>query len=131
MHEAKVSQAPTVTLWGSGEVYREFMCADDLASACIYLIEKCDFKEIGEFVNIGSGEELKIRELANMIKGIVGYTGEIVWDTTKPDGTPKKLLDVSHLKKLGWQPEINLPDGLRQVYDWYLTNLDNIKGGSN
>ena len=127
MHEAKVSNASTVALWGTGGVYREFLCSDDLASACLFLMGKCDFKGIGEFVNIGSGEDLKIRELAEMIKEIVGFTGTISWDPSKPDGTPKKLLDVSRLTKLGWQPKISLPAGLRMLYEWYLAEVANVK----
>lgn len=130
MHEAKIKNAATVTLWGTGEVYREFLCSDDLASACIFLMEKYGIKEIGEFVNIGSGEDLKIKELAQLIKEIVGYTGKIVWDASKPDGTPKKLLDVSRLKKLGWQPKISLREGLRSLYEWYLSVGAQKKEGS-
>ena len=120
-HDVKVSGSGTVTLWGTGEVYREFMCSDDLASACIYLMENKDHAEIGEFVNIGNGEDLKIKELAQIIKQTVGFTGEIIWDASKPDGTPKKLLDVSKLKALGWEPKISLKNGIKQVYDWYLS----------
>ena len=118
-HDARVSGAKTVTLWGTGEVYREFMFSDDLASACIFLMENRSHKEIGEFVNIGVGEDLKIKELAEMIKGVVGFKGEIVWDTSKPDGTPKKLLDVSRLKKLGWEPKVQLRERIKKTYEWY------------
>ncbi len=120
-HDVKVSGSGTVTLWGTGEVYREFMCSDDLASACIYLMENKDYAEIGEFVNIGTGEDLKIKELAQIIKQAVGFAGEIAWDASKPDGTPKKLLDISKLKALGWEPKISLKNGIKQVYDWYLS----------
>lgn len=106
----------TVHLWGTGSPYREFMYVDDLASACIFLMDKYDFAEIGEFVNIGTGVDMPIKELATLIKDIVGFNGNIVWDTTKPDGTPRKLLDVSRIKALGWKPEIGLEEGIRMVY---------------
>jgi len=106
----------TVHLWGTGSPYREFMHVDDLASACVFLMENYDFAEIGEFVNIGTGVDMPIKELASLIKDIVGFNGNIVWDTTKPDGTPRKLLDVSRIKALGWQPEIGLEEGIRMVY---------------
>ncbi len=106
----------TVHLWGTGSPYREFMHVDDLASACIFLMDKYDFAEIGEFVNIGTGVDMHIKDLANLVKKIVGFKGEIVWDTTKPDGTPRKLLDVSRIKALGWKPEIGLEEGIRMVY---------------
>jgi len=106
----------TVHLWGTGSPYREFMHVDDLASACIFLMDKYDFAEIGEFVNIGTGVDMPIKELASLIKDIVGFNGNIVWDTTKPDGTPRKLLDVSRIKALGWKPEIGLEEGIRMVY---------------
>lgn len=106
----------TVHLWGTGSPYREFMHVDDLASACVFLMENYDFAEIGEFVNIGTGVDMPIKELASLIKDIVGFNGNIVWDTTKPDGTPRKLLDVSRIKALGWKPEIGLEEGIRMVY---------------
>jgi GDP-L-fucose synthase len=106
----------TVSLWGSGSPYREFMHVDDLANACVFLMETYDFKDIGEFVNIGTGEDLPIKDLAQLIKEIVGFKGDIIWDTTKPDGTPRKLLDVSRIKVLGWQPEIGLEEGVKKVY---------------
>ncbi|MFA5114005.1 MAG: GDP-L-fucose synthase [Candidatus Margulisiibacteriota bacterium] len=124
-HEGKVNDSPTVTLWGSGEVYREFMCSDDLADACLFLLERYGAKEIGELINIGCGEDLKLKELAGLIKEVVGYRGEIVWDRSKPDGTPRKLLDVSRLKGLGWQPSVGLAAGLRLTYDWYLQKIGN------
>jgi len=108
-----------LTLWGSGEPYREFLFSDDLASACVYLMENKDAKEIGELVNIGSGEDLKIKELALIIKEIVGFEGEIDWDKTKPDGTPRKLLDVSRIKDLGWRPKVGFDEGIQKTYSWY------------
>jgi len=106
----------TVHLWGTGSPYREFMHVDDLADACVFLIEKYNYSDIGEFVNIGTGKDLPINDLANLVKSIVSFKGEIVLDTTKPDGTPRKLLDVSKIKSLGWQPEIRLEEGIRLVY---------------
>ena len=115
----------TVTLWGDGSPYREFMCSDDLADACIYLMNNCDYKDIGEFVNVGTGKELTIRELAETIAEVVGYTGEIEWDTTKPNGTPRKLLNVSRLKNLGWVAKISLKEGISlSLKDFISRNSD-------
>ena len=115
-HEAKKSGSPTVTLWGSGKPRREFLHADDLADACFYLMQH--YNEPG-LVNIGTGEDLEIGELALLIKRIVGYTGEIVHDTSKPDGTPRKLMDVSKLHGFGWKASIGLEAGIRSVYEEY------------
>jgi GDP-L-fucose synthase len=106
----------TVSLWGSGSPYREFMHVDDLASACVFLMETYDFKDIGEFVNIGTGEDLPIKDLAHLVREIVGFKGNVIWDTAKPDGAPQKLLDISRIKALGWQPEIGLKEGIKRVY---------------
>lgn len=121
-HEAKVSKSPVVTVWGTGTPRREFMFVDELADACIYLMEKYDAKDIGELVNIGTGKDCTIKELAEMIKDVVGYTGEIEYDTSKPDGTPQKLLDVSRLEKLGWKSKIGLFEGIKLTYNDFLTN---------
>jgi GDP-L-fucose synthase len=115
-HEARVNGASTMTLWGSGKPRREFLHADDLADACFYLMQHYD--EPG-LVNIGTGEDLEIGELALLIKKIVGYSGEIVHDTTKPDGTPRKLMDVSKLHGFGWKHRIGLEAGIRMVYEEY------------
>jgi GDP-L-fucose synthase len=115
-HEAKLNAAPAVDLWGSGKPRREFLHADDLADACFFLMEQ--YNEPG-LVNIGTGEDLEIGELALLIKDIVGYTGEIRHDLGKPDGTPRKLMDVSKLHNFGWKAAISLPDGLRRVYEDY------------
>ncbi len=115
-HEAKLNSTPAVTLWGSGKPRREFLHADDLADACVFLME--NYNEPG-LVNIGTGEDLEIGELALLIKDIVGYTGEIRHDLSKPDGTPRKLMDVSKLHNFGWKAAISLPDGLRRVYEEY------------
>ena len=119
-HEVKVKGA-TVTLWGDGSPYREFLHADDCADALVFLMEKCDYKDLGEFINLGSGTELTIKELANIVARVVGYTGEIIWDRTKPNGTPRKLMDSSRLFGLGWKPKIGLEEGIRAAYEDFLT----------
>ena len=116
-HEAKQNGDPAVTIWGTGTPMREFLHADDLASACVYLME--NYNEEG-LVNIGTGIDVTITELAMLIKEIVGYEGSLVYDHTKPDGTPRKLMDVSKLTNLGWKYSIELKDGLKQVYADYL-----------
>jgi len=123
IHDAKIGNKKEVVLWGTGNVYREFLYVDDMADACVYLMEHYDSSEI---INIGIGVDLKIKELAQIIKKIVGFKGSIVWDSTKPDGTPKKLLDVSRLFSLGWKPKIELEEGIRTEYDWFLKNISNI-----
>ncbi|MGV3589342.1 MAG: GDP-L-fucose synthase [Adhaeribacter sp.] len=113
MHEAKINNQPTVEVWGSGTPKREFLHADDLADACYYLMQ--NYNEPG-LVNIGTGEDVSIKELAELIQRVVGYEGEIVWDATKPDGTPRKLMDVSKLASWGWQYTTDLESGIRKVY---------------
>jgi GDP-L-fucose synthase len=108
-----------VELWGTGNALREFLFSDDLADAVVHLMMHQDYKDIGEFVNIGVGSDSSIKELANRIKSIVGYTGEIRFDPSKPDGTPRKLLDISRIKALGWTPRISLDEGLKRLYEWY------------
>lgn len=108
-----------VVLWGSGSPYREFLYVDDLADACVFLIQRYDAREIGEFVNIGTGEDMKIKEIAGLVMEAVGYKGDIQWDTSKPDGMPKKLLDISKIKAMGWQPKTCLEAGIRKVYTKY------------
>ena len=119
-HDAKLSGARTVEVWGSGTPRREFLHVDDLADACVYLMPRL---QGGELVNVGTGADLTIKELVALISDVVGYEGEIVWDSSKPDGTPRKLLDVSKLRALGWQPRIELNAGIASVYDWYQSNL--------
>lgn len=114
--EAVRRNAPTVTNWGSGSPRREFLHADDLADACLYLLQHYDGNE---HVNVGSGTDSTIREIAETIASIVGFTGQTHWDTSKPDGTPRKLLDVSKLSSLGWQARIELREGLEQTIAWY------------
>ena len=109
-----------VELWGSGEPYREFLFVDDFAEACVFLMENYDYKDIGEFVNIGTGEDIKIKDLAKLIKDMVWFDGEIKHNMSKPDGTPKKLLDISRIKSLGWKPKVSLQEGIRIAYEWYV-----------
>lgn len=120
-HEAKINNVPSVTLWGSGSPMREFLYVDDLASACLHLMET--YNE-GEIVNIGTGEDITIKELAETIQEVVGYKGKTEWDTTKPDGTPRKLLDVSKLHALGFCHTTGLKDGIVSTYNWYLKSIE-------
>lgn len=122
-HEAKIAKKPAVELWGTGSPRREFLYVDDLADAVVYLMEKHDYKDIGEIINIGVGEDITIKELAETVKEIVGFGGELKWDTGKPDGTPRKLLDVSRLKALGWKARYSLSEGIRETYRSYLKEL--------
>lgn len=115
-HDAKENNLPNVTVWGTGSPRREFMHADDMADACVYLMNNYTGEK---FVNIGVGSDISIKELAQLIKNIVGYNGEIVFDSSKPDGTPRKLMDVSFLHSLGWSHKINLEQGIRGVYADY------------
>ncbi len=127
-HEAKVTGAPSVTIWGSGSPLREFMHVDDLASASLFLMNQNDeiysslltYEPAPALINVGSGQEVSIAELAGMVKRTVGFEGELVFDTSKPDGTPRKLADSSRLNSLGWQHRIDLEEGLDDVYRWFL-----------
>lgn len=118
-HDAKQHGAKQVQLWGTGAPRREFLHVDDLAAACELLIDKYDDSAP---INVGVGEDVTIRELAELVAGVVGFEGQITWDTTKPDGTPRKLLDVSRMKALGWEPTISLRDGITATYKWFLDN---------
>jgi GDP-L-fucose synthase len=118
-HEAKLHHKPTVTLWGSGSPTREFLFVDDLASACAFLL---DNYSSGDIINIGTGVEISIRDAANAIREIVGYQGEILWDTTQPDGNPRRLLDVSHMNQLGWTAKTDFRQGVAATYQWFLDN---------
>ncbi len=114
-----------VILWGTGEPYREFLYVDDLADACVFLMEKVEAEDMRKlspdyFVNIGVGEDIKIKDLARLVKEIVGFEGEIKHDLSKPDGTPRKLLDVSKIKALGWEPKVSLEEGIKRTYEWYV-----------
>jgi len=126
-HEAKEAMEKgdrnaAVTLWGSGSPFREFLYTEDLAEACIFLMERFSARDIGEFVNIGTGRDLTIGELADTVKSIVGFKGEVIWDATKPDGTPRKLLDISRMTALGWKAKTGLEEGISKVYAWYREN---------
>jgi GDP-L-fucose synthase len=119
-HEAKSAGAPAVTLWGSGTPRREFLHVDDLASACLFLLEHYDEESI---INVGVGTDLTIRELAELVRQSVGYEGQILFDATKPDGTPRKLLDVSRITRLGWRPTIGLAEGIASTYAWFCDHV--------
>src|SRR5437763_3078094 len=119
-HDAKKSGARELVVWGTGTPRREFLHVDDCASACLFLLEKYDSPEI---VDVGCGEDISIRELAELGCDVVGFDGELTWDKTKPDGTPRKLLDVSKLRRLSWTPTIPHRDGIAQTYDWFLKNV--------
>lgn len=117
--DAKNKNQEHVTLWGTGEPKREFLHVDDLANACVFLMN--DYND-SDIINIGTGEDLSILELANIMKETVGYEGEIKWDASRPDGTPRKLLDVSKIHNLGWKHKVGIEEGIRQVYEWYKVN---------
>jgi len=119
-HDAMRAGAAEIVVWGSGTPRREFLHVDDLADAAVFLMLEYDS---GEIINVGTGVDVTIRELAEMIQGAAGYTGRIVFDTSKPDGTPRKLLDVNRLKALGWAPKVALADGIAQTWRWYVDNL--------
>jgi len=119
-YEAKKSSARELVVWGTGKPRREFLHVDDCASACLFLLEKYDSPEI---INVGCGEDISIHELAELICEVVGFDGELSWDKTKPDGTPRKLLDLSKLRGLGWTPTIPLRDGIAKTYEWFLKNV--------
>jgi GDP-L-fucose synthase len=122
MHEAKVHGTKEVVVWGSGTPKREFLYSEDLADACVYLMERYNAPDIGEFINIGSGKEIIIRELAELVAKIIGFDGQLVLDASKPDGTPRKLLDVSRLQALGWVAKTNLREGISRAYADFLKN---------
>src|ERR1043166_7099 len=118
-HDAKMHNDRKLIVWGTGKPRREFLHVDDLASACLLLLEKYESPEI---INVGCGEDISIRELAELICDVVGFDGELAWDASKPDGTPRKLLDVSKIRALGWKPEISLRDGIARTYEWFRAN---------
>jgi GDP-L-fucose synthase len=111
-----------IKIWGTGNVYREFLHVEDMAQACVFLMENYSYREIGEFINIGTGRDITIKDLVNLIKQIVGFRGDIIFDADKPEGTPKKLLDVSRLFSLGWKPQIDLEKGITNIVQEYLQN---------
>jgi len=116
-HEAREANAPAVTCWGSGAPRREFLHADDLARACVFLMER--YSE-DQFINVGYGSDISIKELAELVRSVVGFKGAVLWDAQQPDGTPRKLLDSSRLLALGWKPQVDLPTGIRQTYEDFL-----------
>ncbi|MES2883669.1 MAG: GDP-L-fucose synthase [Pseudomonadota bacterium] len=123
-HEAKLSGAESVTVWGTGTPRREFLHVDDMAAACLHVMTHTPSETL---INVGCGEDITIAALAELVRDTVGYTGSIVYDTTKPDGTPQKLLDVSRMKALGWQPQISLQSGVASVYQWFLDHHDDAR----
>jgi GDP-L-fucose synthase len=123
-HEAKENNHAPVTLWGSGTPMREFLFVDDMAAAVVFALEN----KLPEYLyNVGTGEDLTIKELAETIQKITGHQGGIVWDSTKPDGTPRKLMDISKMHELGWKHQVKLEEGIQQTYDWFVENVENVK----
>ncbi len=133
LHEAKVEGRPSVTVWGTGRAMREFLHVDDMARASVFVMEMDDGVYAANtrpdlsHINVGTGEDCTIRELAEALTRVIRYEGELAFDATKPDGTPRKLMDVSRLRAMGWRPEIGLEDGLRQTYGWFLENRASIR----
>ena len=124
-HEAKLKGAPSVELWGTGTPLREFLYVDDMADACVFLLENYDGEE---HVNIGTGKEVTIKELAELVKQTVGFEGEIIWNKDMPDGTPRKLCDVSKLNSLGFKAKVDLPEGVKLAYEWFKENVSQARG---
>jgi len=124
-HEAKLANAPSVTLWGTGKPLREFLHVDDLADAVLFLMQHYDAEDI---VNIGVGEDISIAGLADMVRDVVGFRGDIIYDASKPDGTPRKLVDPSRLNGLGWHARTGLREGIETTYQWFLDNIDHLRG---
>nr|WP_106784351.1 GDP-L-fucose synthase [Lysinibacillus timonensis] len=127
-HEAKINNSPAVEVWGTGTPRREFLYSDDLADAVVYLMNHYNGNQ---FVNVGVGEDISIKEVAEKLKEVVGYQGDIVFNTSKPDGTPRKLVDVTKLNELGWRASISLDEGLEKAYDWFLNNVENVTNVAN
>ncbi|MDD5581099.1 MAG: GDP-L-fucose synthase [Methylobacter sp.] len=133
-HQAKTENSPTVTVWGSGRAMREFLHVDDMAAACLHVmgLSKEHYQACTEpmlsHLNVGTGEDVTISELAETLQRVTGYQGEITWDNSKPDGTPRKLMDVSKLKFLGWQPQISLKEGLAGTYQWFVEHQKEFRG---
>lgn len=123
-HEAKLSNQSSVEVWGTGTPKREFLYSDDLADACVYLMNHYNEDDI---INIGVGEDVSIKELAETVQRVVGFEGELKFDTTKPDGTPRKLVDTTKINQLGWTAKVELEDGIRKAYDWFLNNTDKLE----
>ena len=132
-HDAKTAGAATVTVWGTGKAMREFLYVDDMAAACLHVLglSRDAYQKVTEpmlsHLNVGTGEDVTIRELAETVQKVVGFQGEIVWDTSKPDGTPRKLMDNAKLRALGWQPNVKLEQGLRLTYQWFVDHHSQVK----
>jgi len=130
-HEARISGSKSVTVWGTGSALREFLYVEELADAVYFLMEKIEACELYEegitHLNIGTGQDLTIKSLAEIVGNIIGFTGEIIFDSSKPDGTPRKLLDVSRIHQLGWEHKIPLEEGIRRAYDWFIKNSLKIR----
>ncbi len=124
MDDAKIANLPSVEIWGTGKALREFLYVEDMADACVFVMENYD--QI-DFLNIGTGEEISIKELAELIKEIVGYNGELCFNTDKPDGTPRKLVDSTKLREIGWKYKYSLKEGIKKTYEWYLQNKDSVR----
>ena len=126
-HEAKLNNENSVTIWGTGKPMREFLYVEDLADAISFLMENTDAKDIYEKgisqINIGTGKDISISDIAKLISGIVGFKGEIINDLSKPDGTPRKLMDVSRINNLGWKYKTELEDGIKKTYEWFIQNI--------
>ncbi len=135
-HEARLAQAPAVTIWGSGTPRREFLHVDDMAEACLFVMDldrasyEANTRPMLSHINVGSGTDVAIAELARMVAEVVGYRGEIRTDPGRPDGTPRKLMDVSRLTGMGWQARIGLTEGLRDTYEWFLRHQDGLRGAA-
>ena len=125
VHEAMI-RGTTVELWGDGTPRREFLHVDDLADAAVYLMDTYSYRQIGEFVNVGTGRDCTIKELAELVAEVVGYPGELSWDTSRPSGTPQKLLDISRLHALGWDAKMGLGEGIERTYRWYVEQKNGI-----
>lgn len=125
-HEAKTNNNPAVTIWGTGKPLREFLFVDDLAEAILFMMEKVEASDLYNLgishLNVGSGKDISISDLAALVSNIIGYNGKIEYDTTKPDGTPRKLMDVSRINSLGWKYKTELEEGIKKTYDWFLNN---------
>ncbi|ACV63607.1 NAD-dependent epimerase/dehydratase [Desulfofarcimen acetoxidans DSM 771] len=127
-HDAKTENKREVEIWGTGQPKREFMYADDLADACVFLMNNYDYNDTCPFINIGTGKELTIKQLAEIVKNIIGFEGELKFNTDMPDGTPRKFLDSSKLRSLGWQAKTALDDGIKKTYEWFVKNYERGSG---
>ena len=123
VHEAKILNSPEINLWGTGIPKREFLHVDDAADACVYLMERCNSLDIGELINVGTGKDISLKDLLQMIKEVIRYRGITTYDISKPDGTPQKLLDISKLNRLGWKAKISLREGIKKTYNQYVKTL--------